>query len=338
MQELDPRLPVLGDAARTRRLSFLLVVEAVHRHGEPTELHIDIGTGGELLHARRPVARNVVLLVAIRPAAERSAHVIDNDGRIRRGARRCRHLLELRMVLPGIERKSERPQQPQSAQECRFCAADWPAARPRSLERSRRPARRYGECRGTALRWRRDALRAPLRGGRCADRRNRRCRRTRTPGHTRRSPIARRRRSRPRSRLRDGNPPALPCDGSSRIAGTPWRRCCGRSRRRLPVPRSGSGRTADRARGDGADRRSAVRARGCPPARDRASRRGRAGADRDAARPCSRSSTFPPCCSNFAAEPWRQALRDLAPRPTGPGERENLFQHMSGLSQHRAVV
>src|SRR5947208_16363772 len=83
-------------------------IEAEQPHPEPAELHMHIGAARELCDAVLPLGEDFVALAGIRPDADRSADMVEDDRRLREGARQIDKLAKLREIHPGVEAETER--------------------------------------------------------------------------------------------------------------------------------------------------------------------------------------------------------------------------------------
>src|SRR5205085_4024225 len=83
-------------------------IEAEKPHAEPAELYMHIRAARELCDAVLPLGEDLVALPGIGADADRSADMVENDRRLRKGARQIEKLAELREIHPGVEAEAER--------------------------------------------------------------------------------------------------------------------------------------------------------------------------------------------------------------------------------------
>src|SRR5438105_6546374 len=83
-------------------------IEAEKPHAEPAELHMHIRAARELRDAVLPFGEDFVALPGIGADADRPADMVENDRRLREGARQIDKLAELREIHPGVEAETER--------------------------------------------------------------------------------------------------------------------------------------------------------------------------------------------------------------------------------------
>ena len=95
----------LGQLGRGGRLGALVEVEAVERHDEPAQLGHDVATLGERPDGAAPAGEDLRTPATIGPDAERPAEVIEHDRRVGERPREVRHLAELWVIAPGVERQ-----------------------------------------------------------------------------------------------------------------------------------------------------------------------------------------------------------------------------------------
>src|SRR5436853_7901222 len=83
-------------------------IEAEKPHAEPAELHMHIRAARELGDAVLPGGENFVALPGIGADADRPADMVEDDPRLRKGARQIDKLAELREIHPGREAEAGR--------------------------------------------------------------------------------------------------------------------------------------------------------------------------------------------------------------------------------------
>src|SRR5947207_9007050 len=105
---LDIRPPQGRELFRAWRQFAGMHIEAEKPHAEPAELHMHIRAARELRDAVLPLGDDLVALAGVRPDADRSADMVENDRRLREGARQIDKLAELREIHPGVEAETER--------------------------------------------------------------------------------------------------------------------------------------------------------------------------------------------------------------------------------------
>src|SRR5689334_12968711 len=111
---LDVGAPGVGELFGRRRQSALVNIETEQTHAEAAELDADVRTLRELANRFAPLLEHFVAPAGVGTDADRSADMIENHRRVRASARERNHLVELRVIHPRIERKTEGRQTSQS--------------------------------------------------------------------------------------------------------------------------------------------------------------------------------------------------------------------------------
>jgi len=83
-------------------------VEHAEQHAQPTELDDDVLVLTEFGDAGLPRCERFLFLVRVWADAERSADMVQDDCRLREGARQIRQLHKLRVVQPSLEGQVQR--------------------------------------------------------------------------------------------------------------------------------------------------------------------------------------------------------------------------------------
>src|SRR5947209_9497484 len=105
---LDIRPPQCRELFRAWRQFAGMHIEAEKPHAEPAELYMHIRAARELCDAVLPLGEDLVALAGVRPDADRSADMVEDDRCLRKGARQIDKLAKLHEIHPGVEAEAER--------------------------------------------------------------------------------------------------------------------------------------------------------------------------------------------------------------------------------------
>src|SRR5690606_37112204 len=95
-------------------------VKAAMEHAEPAKFHGDVRMRGDLFDASPPARPDLLLLQSMGADADRTANMIDDELRFGKRPRQIVDIVELMIILPGLEAETHLGQNAQAVAERRL--------------------------------------------------------------------------------------------------------------------------------------------------------------------------------------------------------------------------